>query len=186
MKFLSLVQCFGVLIFCLNTVACEGNESVTVDEALDKSGNEINECIGIYLNNKGKLEYEASAEKNASLCLIKVEFVANVLREKFEEKVKGEYSLNNARCVMNEFDSAETMDVTLKILFYYTDDSLPESVKQVHLDGLKNKMREGMDNIQKKCGNSEYIENFLDAAFPAPDKNIRKTDFTTTTANLET
>ncbi len=135
MKLHLLFALCSVLISCL---------SLTV---ADRDRSEFHECLGQYLKSRGKLDFESSGSKKASLC--NMQYLIRLIRDQFDAQVTKEYP-SEASCITTEFDRNELLDIIFLFGFYITDVS--EADNQSQLEGVKSEGNEAMNKITSKCG----------------------------------
>lgn len=131
------------IIFCSD--AATAGRSVSESET-------VHECAGIYLSSKGKLEYDAPSGKDSSMCIPNMQQLINGIREEFEKILKKDLLANETLCVMTDFDQMEVVDLVIKIGFYLTYVTLPETEKETHVASIANEGEKLRNTTSTTCG----------------------------------
>lgn len=111
----------------------------------------LGECVGQYLKDKGKLEFEFNSNReNTFQCSFAIQFALGALRNIVEYQVDREVP-NGSRCVLKEFDRLDTWDHIFKMGFIGTTDKIPESERATKLANMKNSTEMMLVGVATAC-----------------------------------
>lgn len=127
----------------------------------DETFHAFHECSGIYLKNKGKVEYDVPTNKDHSNCMLVMLMYNRIVKNAFEKIVNKEIP-NEATCVLTKFDESDTMDLVVKTAFVNTDSSLSPAEKDASLATTLKEADDSLEAILTKCGiDGDRLQSFM-------------------------
>lgn len=139
MKLKWLCVLIVVALVCSNVMA---NSSNNEDDS--------EECLEVYLKQKGKLGDDFPVRQSTSTCNLVTIFTITIMEGIVENSIKEEISNNNTECLIREFKNKETLDLLVK-LDVIGDSKLSESKIKTETNVTRNELRQDLSKIALQC-----------------------------------
>ncbi len=128
--------------------------SVTPVASIREDDENLHECTGIYLKNKGKVEYDVPSNKTLSECKIPIQDLVSPFRNDLEVLAKRDLS-NESTCVISGIYKSEFNDTFIQIAFVKTNSLLTRTEKDTTMTAMIYQLNDVIKAVLTKCGIDE-------------------------------